>query len=240
MSRRASLPGADELFGSSSNWSQRVERGEETTPREGEQVDARVLAGVRRLTAVENAPLQAARDAAGDTLRPPSPDVGALLRWAVDTTQAQTAVEIGAAGGVSGLWMLAALPARGVLTSIEPDVHAHELAAEAFRSARAGQRVRSIKGDPATVLPRLSDHAYDLALLQSNPVGYPEELGHIRRLLRPGGMLIARGVLRASDHIDELARFIQELAEDPSFTTAVLPVDGGLALATRRRDRSGV
>src|SRR5680860_399614 len=115
MSRRVTLPGADELFGSSSNWSQRVDRGEEPVPNEGDQVDARVLAGVRRLTAVENAALQAARDAAGDTLHPPSPDVGALLRWAVDTTQAHTAVEIGAAGGVSGLWMLAALPSRGCL-----------------------------------------------------------------------------------------------------------------------------
>jgi predicted O-methyltransferase YrrM len=237
MNRRASLPGADELFGSSSNWSQRTERGEEPVPNEGDSVDARVLAGVRRLTAVENSVLQAARDASGDTLRPPSPDVGALLRWAVDTTQAQTVVEIGAAGGVSGLWMLAALPDRGVLTSIEPDAHAHELAADAFRAARAGQRVRSIQGDPATVLPRLSDHAYDLALLQADPVGYPEDLEHVRRLLRPGGMLIARGVLRASEHIDELARFIQELAEDPSFSTVVLPVDGGLALATRRPDR---
>jgi predicted O-methyltransferase YrrM len=239
MNRRASLPGADELFGSSSNWSQRVERGEEPSSSEGDRVDARVLAGVRRLTAVENSALQTARDAAGATLSPPSPDVGALLRWAVHTTQAQTAVEIGAAGGVSGLWLLGALPERGVLTSIEPDAHGHELASDAFRAARAGQRVRSIQGDPATVLPRLSDHAYDLALLQANPVGYPEDLEHIRRLLRPGGMLIARGVLQASEHIDELARFIQELAEDPSFTTAVLPVDGGLALATRRPDRGG-
>jgi predicted O-methyltransferase YrrM len=51
-------------------------------------------------------------------------------------------------------------------------------------------------------------------------------------------MLIARGVLRASEHIDELARFIQELAEDPFFSTVVLPVDGGLALATRRPDHA--
>lgn len=237
MSRRASLPGADELFGSSASWTQRVEQGEVPTPDEGDQVDARVLAGVRRLTATENAALVAAREAARETLTPPSPDVGALLRWAVDASRAQTVVEIGAAGGVSGLWMLAALPPRGVLTSIEPDPHAHELAAEAFRTARAGQRVRSIQGDPATVLPRLSDHAYDLALLQADPVGYPEDLEHVRRLLRPGGMLIARGVLRAGEHMDELARFIQELAEDPSFSTAVLPVDGGLALATRRPDR---
>lgn len=234
MNRRASLPGADELFGSNASWTPRVERGDEPTSNEGGQVDARVLAGVRRLTAPEPTALQTARDAAGDTLSPPSPDVGAFLRWAVDTTHAQTVVEIGAAGGVSGLWMLAALPPRGVLTSIEPDPRAHALAADAFRAAGTGQRVRSIHGDPATVLPRLSDHAYDLALLQSDPVGYPDDLQHVRRLLRPGGMLVARGVLRAGDHIDELARFIQELAEDAVFSTVVLPVDGGLALATRR------
>jgi predicted O-methyltransferase YrrM len=228
VNRRASLPGADELFGSKAR-SSRPDEG----PAAEAGSDARVLAEVRRLTAVEEAPLLAARDRAGERYAPPSPEVGALLRWAVTTCGARTVVEIGAAGGVSGLWLLAALPTGGVLTSIEPDPHGHELAAEAFASVPSRSKVRSILGDPATVLPRLSDGAYDLALLQAVPNGYPQDLVHARRLLRPGGMLIARGVLHHGEHGDALARFVQDLAEDPAFSAVVLPVDDGLALATR-------
>lgn len=203
-------------------------------------MDAKVLAEVRRLVAAEDELIGAARERAGARVLPPSPEVGALLRWAVANTGARTAVEIGSAGGVSGLWLLSALPARGIVTSIDPDPHAHGLAAQAFAEAAAGARVRSILGDPATVLPRLSDGAYDLALLQAVPSDYPAQLTHARRLLRPGGILIARGVLRPGEHGDALARFVQDLAEDEAFSAVVLPIDDGLALATRLADDTDV
>jgi predicted O-methyltransferase YrrM len=200
-------------------------------------MDAQVLSEVRRLTAAEDEPLAAARERAGEATSPPSPEVGALLRWAVVTCGARAAVEVGAAGGVSGLWLLRGLPDGGVLTSIEPDPHAHGLAGEAFEQVEAAARVRSILGDPPTVLERLSDGAYDLIVLQSPASSYPEALAHARRLLRPGGMLLARGVLRPGEHDAEaLARFVQELADDEAFDGVVLPVEDGLALATRHAD----
>lgn len=235
MNRRASLPGVDELFGSSAKGGlpeQAVADAAATTAA-ASQIDARVLAGVRRLTAAEDDAVVEARDRAGDSASLPSPEVGALLRWAAVTCQARTIVEIGAATGVSGLWLLPSLPPRGVLTSIEPDPHAHALAAEAFQRVQAGPRVRCILGEPDTVLPRLSDGAYDLVVLQTSPATYPEALEHARRLLRSGGMLVARGVLRPGEHGDALARFVQALADDAGFTAAVLPVDEGIAVATR-------
>lgn len=196
-------------------------------------MEAEVLAEVRRLTAAEDEAITAAREHAGTVLTPPSPEVGALLRWAALTCNARAAVEIGAAGGVSGLWLLRALPDRGVLTSIEPDPHAHGLASRAFETVGAGARVRSILGDPRTVLPRLSDGAYDLALIQADAAGYPGYLEEARRLLRPGAIVVARGVLRHGESADALARFVQTLAEDEGFSAVVLPLEDGLALATR-------
>lgn len=198
-------------------------------------MDIQVLEEVRRLIAPEPEPIGVARARAQD-LAPPPAEVGALLRWAVHTCDARAVVEVGSTGGVSGLWFLGSLPARGVLTSIESDPHAHGLATDAFATSDRGDRVRAILGDPATVLPRLSDGVYDVALLQSDPAGTPDGLVHMRRLLRPGGLLLCRGVLRPGDHGEELARFVHELAEDPAFTATVLPVDGGLAIATRMAD----
>lgn len=195
-------------------------------------VDPQLLTEVRRLFADEPELVHEARERATG-LAPPSPEVGALLRWTVRTLGATTVVEIGAAGGVSGWWLATALPERGVLTSIEADPHAHALADDALAGSPLRTRVRSILGEPATVLPRLSDHGYDLVLLQTLPTAAPELLDHARRLLRTGGVLVVRGALRPGDHAESLARLLQALADDPGFSSTVLPLDDGLALATR-------
>ena len=195
-------------------------------------VDPQLLTEVRRLVAAEPELVQTARDRASD-LHPPDPEVGALLAWAARTVDASTVVEVGSAGGVSGWWLASALPERGVLTSIEPDPHAHGLATAALEPSTVQARVRSILGEPATVLPRLSDGAYDLALLQPVPAATPDLLDHARRLLRLGGVLLVRGALRPGDHAEILARFLQALTDDPQFTSTVLAVDDGLVLATR-------
>ncbi|MFP4635292.1 MAG: O-methyltransferase, partial [Nitriliruptoraceae bacterium] len=90
-----------------------------------------------------------------------------------------------------------------------------------------------IRGDAATVLPRLSDGGYDLVVLQTLPAAAPELLEHARRLLRTGGVLVVRGALRPGEHAERLARLLQALADDPGFSSVVLPLDDGLALATR-------
>jgi predicted O-methyltransferase YrrM len=199
-------------------------------------VDIDVLAEVRRLFAPEEDALTTARTRAPGNLEVPAPEVGTLLRWAATAFQARAAVEVGAAGGVSGLWLVPALGERGVLTSIEADPHAQGLATSAYADGGIASRVRAILSDPADVLPRLSDGAYDLFLLQGAPASFPVALAHARRLLRPGGVLIARGVLRPGEHANDLALFLEALATDEVMTASVLPIDDGLALALRGDD----
>lgn len=199
-------------------------------------MDTDVLAEVRRLFAPEEGARETARSRVPDTIRAPSPEVGALLRWTAITCGAAAAVEVGGAAGLSALWLLDGLRPTGVVTSIESDAHAHGLATSAYTEAQVSDRVRAILGQPDAVLPRLSDGAYDLMLLQSSPAGWVDALGHARRLLRPGGVLVARGVLRHGEHADALARFLEELAADGSMPATVLPFDDGLALATRAPD----
>ncbi|MBW3621658.1 MAG: class I SAM-dependent methyltransferase [Actinobacteria bacterium] len=199
-------------------------------------VDADVLAQARRLTAPEDDVLAAARaraeQAGGGT---PSPEVGSFLRWAAATVGARSVVEIGAAGGLTGLWLLQGMEDRGVLTSVEHDPHHHGLATTAYAEAGVTERVRSILGDPGTVLPRLSDDGYQLCLVQGRPADYPLYLEHALRLLAPGGLLVARGVLASgASAADALAAFTEELATDERLLTSVLPIDGGLAVASLR------
>jgi predicted O-methyltransferase YrrM len=198
-------------------------------------MDAAALERVRELTAPEDDTTTTARERAGRTALP-SPEVGSLLRWLALSGGVRSAVEVGSAGGVSGLWLVGGMAERSVLTTIDDDPHAHGLATEAFERAGLGARVRAIHGDPSQVLPRLSDGAYDLVVLQGSAFGTVSPLEHARRLLRTGGVLVALGLLASGDHADARARFVQALADDPAFAAVVLPVDEGVALATRLED----
>jgi predicted O-methyltransferase YrrM len=233
--KRKSLPGVDELFGPSE---QRGDRAAPVSPDEGraaaptaaeraEVTEAHAV--LRQMAANEGAALRTAREAA-QAFPLPSPEVGALLRWAVTASHARAVVEIGSACGISGLWMLQAMP-DGVLTSLEPDEEAQQLAAAAFAGFASGSRVRTIHGDASTVLERLADASYDLVLLQADHRRFPEHLASARRLLRPGGMVIALGIVPVGEHAAALQRFLHDLVEDPAFSTTVLPIDDGVALA---------
>lgn len=238
MNRRASLPGVDELFGTGGRQRDRDRPDADTTRAGTDSSDPAVVearAAIRQLTADEGSALRAARDAADD-VDLPSPEVGALLRWAVTACRARAVVEVGSAAGVSGLRMLEGMPTGGVLTSVEPDPDTHRLAASAFAGVAAGSRVRSSHGDAGTLLERLADASYDLVLLQADRGRYPEHLARARMLLRPGGMLVARGILPAGEYQHALTRFLHDLVDDAAFSTTVLPVDDGVVLANRLSD----
>jgi predicted O-methyltransferase YrrM len=188
------------------------------------------LARIQAL-AGEDDGLRTARERAGAGVAP-DPAVGALLRWLAATLGARTAVEVGAAGGVTGCWLLPGMDERGTLTSIEVDRDAHTLATDALAAAGLSGRVRSIVGDPAVVLPRLSDGAYDLVLAQGGVDGRAAAIEHAARLLRPGGILVVRASLADTPG---LAEHLHADAEDSPLRPLTLPLDvDGLTLATRR------
>lgn len=224
MNRRASLPGVDALFGSSDP-AHLQDR--------DEAADAPAPPGLQALVPESDAVLSVRVGLPAD-VPAPGPTVTALLRWLVGTCLAKAVVEVGAAGGVSGAALLEALPERAVLTSIEPDGHAHGVATTAFRTVGAGSRVRSIHGEPEAVLPRLTDGGYDLVLWQTGVTDADDALVHAARLLRDGGVLVARGLVADGGGRTQAEAFVSGLLDDEAFDVVVLPVDGGVVLATRR------
>ena len=178
---------------------------------------------LRELFAGEDRTYNDARTRAEGT-RPVSPEEGALLRWLAGRLPQDAAdvVEVGAAGGVGALHLLAALPPWATLTTIESDTESHALAAEALEVAGHHDRVRAILGDPAEVLPRLADGRYGMCVLQCSPARYLPLLADVTRVLAPGGLLIVRGVLRRGEHGAALARLLGSVAEDETLDATVL------------------
>lgn len=197
---------------------------------------------LRRFADSPEETVRAAHDrGAAAGVRVVAPEMGTFLRWLAAIRPARSAVEIGSHGGTSGLWLLGGMAERSTLTSIEPDAVTHEHTRRAFTSAGVADRVRSIPGSPAQVLPRLADGSYDLAVLSEDLASWPDHLVHMERILRPGGVMVALGALcegKVADpavterEVDAVRAFNAAVRDDDHWQTVLMPVAGGLLLAT--------
>jgi predicted O-methyltransferase YrrM len=167
--------------------------------------------------------------------------VGAALRLLAATLAARSVVEIGTGAGVSGLYLLRGMPDDGVLTTIDVEVENQRAAREAFaeEGVRPG-RTRLISGRALDVLPRLTDAAYDLVLLDAEKTEYEAYLEQALRLLRPGGLLAVDNALWHNKVADPAQRdasttAIRELGKlvraNRRLVPAMLPCGDGLLVA---------
>lgn len=169
---------------------------------------------------------------------------GAALRLLAAAVGAHHVVEIGAGAGSSGLWLLAGMPAEGVLTTIEVEPEHARAAKQAYAAAGiVGQRTRVITGAALDVLPRMNDASYDLVHVDADKEGYPEYVEHGIRLLRPGGVLALDNMLWHDTVADPAQRDARttmlrdlgkQLRDDERLVTALLPVGDGLLTAVKR------
>jgi predicted O-methyltransferase YrrM len=175
---------------------------------------------------------------------PIMPGSGALLRILAAALPARSVVEIGTGAGVSSLYLLSGMPEDGVLTTIDVEVENQRAAREAF--AEVGirtNRTRVISGRALDVLPRLTDSAYDLVLVDGDKAEYVAYLDQATRLLRPGGIVVVDSALwhgRVADPAqrDAVTTVIRELGrrvrDDDRLLPALVPSGNGLLMAVLR------
>jgi predicted O-methyltransferase YrrM len=203
--------------------------------------DQQSRAYIRAFGACEDESLRAARARSEEADIPAvAAETGALLRFLARMMRARHVVEVGTGGGYSGLWLIGGMDTRGALTTIEISADNQALAQRAFAEAGVATRVRSILGAALGVLPRLADSSYDLVFLDAAKIEYPEYLTHAKRLLRPGGLLVADNVLWAGrvadpDALDDdttaLCAFNEAVRDDPDFHAIILETGDGILTA---------
>ena len=120
-------------------------------------------------------------------------DTGEFLSVLVRATRARRILEIGTSNGYSTLWLAeAARSIGGQVTTVELSEAKIRRATETFdRSGLAGC-IHLVHEDAGRVLDRLEAGAFDLVFLDSERPEYPGWWPHLRRVLRPGGLLVAR------------------------------------------------
>jgi predicted O-methyltransferase YrrM len=207
--------------------------------------DERVQHYLRDFAEPEDEPLRAARARSEERDIPAVPaETGALLRFFARLVNARHLVEVGTGGGYSGLWLLGGMDAsRGALTTIEIDPGNQTLAQQAFSEAKVTDRVRSMLGAALTVLPKLADRHYDIVWVDAVKAEYPDYLVHAKRLLRPGGLLLADNVLWSGRIADPavtdddtvgLREFNEQVLADPELHSTIFTVGDGVLAAVFR------
>ncbi|MDR6864029.1 O-methyltransferase [Phycicoccus sp. M110.8] len=169
---------------------------------------------------------------------------GVLLRLLAAAVRARSVVEIGTGGGTSGLWLLQGMPEDGILTTIDVEAEHQGAARKAYAEAGiAHQRTRVITGRALDVLPRMTDGAYDMVVVDADKREYPEYVDHAIRLLRSGGVLVLDNMLWHDKVADPAARDAEttilrdlgkRLRDDERLVPALLPVGDGVLAAVKR------
>ncbi len=158
-------------------------------------------------------------------------DTGAFLAVLVRATAARRVLEIGTSNGYSTLWLTeAAIAIGGAVTTVEFAEEKIALASANFARSGLAASITQIHGDAGRFLQKCAQGTYDLIFLDSERAEYPGWWPHLRRALRPGGLLV---VDNATSHPQEMLSFTAMVTDDPTFETSLVPIGKGEFLAVK-------
>lgn len=177
-------------------------------------------------------------------LTPLGRGAASALTFLAQVLQAKAVVEIGTGSGVSGLALFAGMAPDGILTSVDIESEHQQAARKSFVSVGIpARRFRLIAGAALTVLPKLSDGAYDLVFVDGDKLEYADYVEQGIRLLRHGGVLVVDNALRrdkvadptsTDEETDAIRAALAAVRDNEYLVPALLPVGDGLLVAVKR------
>lgn len=188
----------------------------------------------------------AASDAAGLPPHNVAPNQGKLLMLLAQIHGARTILEIGTLGGYSTIWLARALPADGMLITLEANPMHAEVARANIARAGLDAKVEVRVGKAADTLPKLAARApFDLIFIDADKPSNPIYLEWALKLARRGSLIIGDNVVRegaiidaasADPNVQGIRRFNALLAADPRLSVTAIQTVGskgydGFALA---------
>jgi predicted O-methyltransferase YrrM len=169
---------------------------------------------------------------------------GALLSLLTKVSGATRVLEIGTFTGCSSIHFVRALPFRGLVTTLDRDPRALEIARTFWKKAGVESRIESIPGDAKFTLKNLRAElasgvreSYDLAFIDADKGGYEEYFEACLGLVRPGGLILVDNLLwegrvlspeTKQDHA--IVRFNENRRADLRVERVLLPIRDGIGI----------
>ncbi|MGE0431975.1 MAG: O-methyltransferase [Planctomycetota bacterium] len=156
---------------------------------------------------------------------------------------ARHVVEVGTLGGYSAIAMARALPADGLVQTIELEPTHADFAESWIAKSDVAGRVKVLRGAGADVLRTLPDASADACFLDADKENYPLYLEECLRILRPGGLVMADNamgfgrLLTAGDDdrgVAAIRRFNDIMAADQRLHGVIVPLGDGCWVAQKR------
>lgn len=170
---------------------------------------------------------------------------GRLLKMLTEMIRPMRVLELGTFTGYATLCMAEALDSLGAgeIDTIEVFDENEDFLRDVFSRLPGGDRVHLIMGDAIEIMPGLEEESYQLIFIDADKRLYPEYLALARRLLAPGGYILADNtlwdghVLEPSRHDPQtlgVKRFNDLVAADPELESVIIPLRDGLTLIRKR------
>ncbi len=151
--------------------------------------------------------------------------------WTVirSLTHARRMLEVGCGHGYTAAVMASAAGPDCRVDTIEGNPEHAALAEQAFQQRDLSRRITVLRGRGQNILPKLKGH-YDVVFLDGDWREYPGYLPHLRRLTRPGSIIVTAnlnplfggwgGTLPGKRAIQS---YLTRLVRNPHFRTYVVP-----------------
>lgn len=168
---------------------------------------------------------------------------GRLLTMLTRMIAPKKALELGTFTGYSALCIAEGLPESGKLLSIEADDELEEVITRNLESSPLADKVRLKIGKALDVCAELPSGDFDMIFIDADKREYPLYYEEAKRLLRPGGYIIADNTLWDGNVIidskhdrqtEGIRRFNESAVADPEVEVVILPIRDGLSIIRKR------
>ena len=174
---------------------------------------------------------------------------GRLLSQTVGRCRPQSVLEIGTAIGYSTLLIAAQLPPTATITTLEIDRERAQIAHDVFCKLGMANQIRVLVGDAGQRLTQMDD-SFDFVFIDAAKGQYPDYLRKIRRLLTPGGTIVADNVLfrgmvlaeqptprRYRTIVRRLQEYLELVTTDPLLQTELHHLGDGMAISYEQGEK---
>ncbi len=168
-----------------------------------------------------------------------APEQAAFMEVLLRVAGASEVVEVGTLAGYSAIRMARVLPRGGRVRTIEIDPRHADFAELWIARSDVAERVELLRSSGAEALAAMADGSADAAFVDADKTGYPGYLDALRRVLRPGGLLMVDNAFgfgtilegetpEDSASVTALRRFNDHLAAARDFEAIIVPLGDGL------------
>lgn len=175
----------------------------------------------------------------------------AFLRFLISSRKVGSILEIGTATGFSAIFMAEYSEDNTSITTIENYEKRIKEAEKNIEASGFSDKIRLLEGDAGKLLPEIKE-SFDLIFIDAAKAQYPYYLKEAKRLINPGGIIVADNCLKEGDILESryaverrdrtihkrMREFLRDITKDPDFVSMILPIGDGVAAAWRKYEKT--